>query len=267
MLEKACFPEPLGGVVNRIVAAAGTLSGEYQKAVRVDTFISRLLEIEDDLQGDLLGRLYSRWHDSPSGVVPWSVVVYEYQTAINRSSNGVVRFGNYPRAKYLSLPTLPAYKGNGVYDIEEVRINADLQAGFASALGVLNEGETWQDFINRSKIRFFSPNWNWESCQKALAIYKEDPEILLCTNDDDILEFPVIVSQKHRGIAAHIRFASPAEKGRRLPIMQLTSVMEEGAFITMAAIFSTDLFLAGTVSRLQTPEGKDRFLSNLSQLF
>lgn len=267
MLEKPCFPEPLGEVVNSIVAAAGTLSDEYQKAVGVDTFVSRLLEIKDNLQSDLLGRLYSRWHDSPRGVVPWSAVVREYQTAKNKSSNGVVQFGNYPTAKYLHLPTLPAYKGNGVYDIEEVRINADLQAGFARALGVLGGGKTWKDFINCSSTRLVSSGMWWKPYQEAVATYRVDPEILLYTNDDDTLEFPVVIPQKHRGVAAYIRFASTAEKGERLSIEELELLPEKGAFITIAAILSTDLFLAGTVSRLQTPEGKDRFLSNLSQLF
>ncbi|MCL5784355.1 MAG: hypothetical protein M1142_03315, partial [Patescibacteria group bacterium] len=82
--------------------------------------------------------------------------------------------------------------------------------------------------------------------------------------DINMLELPLAPSKKYPGVVADIKFYQE-EKEPIVPIEQLV-VADKGTFVAMSVFLSGHLFTESNFANLQTPAGKDQFLSALCRL-
>lgn len=261
-MAKEDLPGSLGIIAKSVSKAAEIVGEEHKKWF--NWFALNLLDIRKELLDNQLGWLYRDWHNAPSGSPEnkeaWHRFVDCYYGVQADSPEHQVTFKNYPEVVSLGLPRIPAYQGNDVYDLAKVEENAVMQANFARTLGILREGETWRDFMKRPGIVGVRNNH-----KEAVEWLRLDPKILPCIEHSErMIEFPFIESEIHPGVIVGLKFYPP-EKDIHTCTEQF--IRQGRAFVVTTLFFSTDLFFDDAPNHLQTPEGKGRFLSDLSQRF
>lgn len=76
----------------------------------------------------------------------------------------------------VDLPTVcPQALTGRSYNDQQMKLNTRLQAALASSVGVLDEGQTWEDFMNRSDISVVGKD-DWKTFYR---LQKEHPELII----------------------------------------------------------------------------------------